>query len=176
MAHDGRGQVVLSCYNPPNPPTQINNPVIAISPMQHAWTGEVDERLGLKDQRTIINTLWRVRRKSYYIGMNLGVEVGTLEVSEGALDRGKALTDVISTWLKTVSPRPTWEALIDALRMPSVGEGVLANEIAEKYCRREWKSDRGSYIIISYLAAQISTDNQTLASYPGVQRPVWAWC
>ena len=104
---------------------------------------DLDECLRLKDQGTIVNTLWPVRSKSYFIGMNLGVEVGTLEVSKGALDKGTALTDVIRTWLTTVSPRPTWKALIDALRKPSVNEGVLANEIAKEHCLREWKPDGG---------------------------------
>ena len=40
---------------------------------------------------------------------------------------------MLKTWLK-ISVYPTWEAVVAALRSPSVGEKNVAAELESKYC------------------------------------------
>jgi len=42
---------------------------------------------------------------------------------------------MLSTWLKRTNPPPTWEGLAEALESPPVGEGHLAQQLRDKYCR-----------------------------------------
>ena len=41
---------------------------------------------------------------------------------------------MLKQWLKRATPKPTWRALVDALRRDAVGEGQLAEELGVKYC------------------------------------------
>lgn len=41
------------------------------------------------------------------------------------------LTEMLSRWLKTVNPPPSWKAIIDAVRAPAVGYYHLAKEIEQ---------------------------------------------
>ena len=47
-----------------------------------------------------------------------------------------ALQGVILLWLRMATPKPTWSALVKALRNPIVGETELANRLESKYCPR----------------------------------------
>jgi len=55
------------------------------------------------------------------------------------------LSEMVKWWLNRVSPQPTWQAVIDTLRSPAVGEMKLANELQLKYCRPQlpWQQDPG---------------------------------
>ena len=48
-------------------------------------------------------------------------------------DPGYPLRQVLITWL-TTSEDPTWEALVEAVKSPMVGEAQLAMELQQKYC------------------------------------------
>ena len=48
-------------------------------------------------------------------------------------DPQRSLAEVLQLWLKH-SPQPTWEAIVKALKHPTVGEHRLAAEIEAKYC------------------------------------------
>ena len=39
---------------------------------------------------------------------------------------------MLTVWLRTPRPRPTWSALIETLRSPSVSMGHLAEELPPK--------------------------------------------
>jgi len=41
---------------------------------------------------------------------------------------------MLQHWLKRVTPKPTWRALVDALQRDAVAEGLLAEELERKYC------------------------------------------
>ena len=45
------------------------------------------------------------------------------------------MREILKHWLKTaVSPRPTWEAVVTALRSPLVNEMSVAAQLEAKYC------------------------------------------
>ena len=47
------------------------------------------------------------------------------------------MCEVLKYWLKIATdPRPTWEAVVAALRSPIVNEKYLAEQLESKYCVR----------------------------------------
>ena len=91
--------------------------------------------LSLGDLATVLKELYEARTKWYYIGLELKVPVGTLDNIEAQSDDPKkCLLDTLKHWLKTVNPKPTWQALVDALRSCVVEENQLANSIEENHC------------------------------------------
>ena len=76
-----------------------------------------------------LNDVWdRVypaRSRYYNIGLNLGIDAATLDAiklnERDQSDRG--LLKVIEHWLRN-SLRPSWKALAESLRAPSVGVDV----------------------------------------------------
>ena len=86
---------------------------------------------------TVLEELHEACTKWYYIGLTLKVPASTLDGIEAqSNDQKKCLLRVIQHWLKTVDPKPTWQALVDALRSRLVEEHPLASSIEEKYCPR----------------------------------------
>ena len=87
-------------------------------------------KLCTMDLRKVQRAAWEARAKWYNIGLELDIDPGTLDVIEG---NNKDINDcfrfMLTTWLKTVQPKPTWEALAEALRSPTVGCGHLADHI-----------------------------------------------
>ena len=91
--------------------------------------------LSLDDLVTVRKELHEARTKWYDIGLELKVPVGTLDSIEAQSDDAKkCLLDTLKHWLKTVDPKPTWQALVDALRSCVVEENQLANSLEEKHC------------------------------------------
>ena len=89
------------------------------------------------DLITVLEELHEACTKWYYIGLTLKVPASTLDGIEAqSNDPKKCLLRVIQHWLKTVDPKPTWQALADALRSRLVEEHQLASSIEEKYCLR----------------------------------------
>ena len=86
------------------------------------------------------NEIWKVRASFYDLGVNLDIDTGTLDVAKGKRDDGEALNLVIKKWLQRNRPKPTWKALIQALRQKNIDE-ALANEIAAKYCPDQITTD-----------------------------------
>ena len=76
-----------------------------------------------------------VRAKWYNIGLQLGVNVGTLKAIEKQYlnDPTDCLRETLTTWLTELclpSP-PTWTNVVDALNV--VGEARLATDLKQKY-------------------------------------------
>ena len=91
--------------------------------------------LTIDDLREVRALLYKVRRKWYDIGIELGLKVGELDnIKAASTDHGECLTEMLKVWLKSINPLPTWKAIRDALK----AEPVYEVELAEK----------GSYIII----------------------------
>ena len=84
--------------------------------------------------KTVINEIWKVRARFYDLGVNLDIDTGTLAVAKRKGDDGEAFNLIINRWLQKNKPKPTWKALIQALRQKNLDKGALANEIAAKYC------------------------------------------
>ena len=86
--------------------------------------------LNIKDLRAIQKTTWGARTKWYNIGLELEIDPETLDVIEGNnKDIDKQFRAMLTTWLKMIDPKPTWVALAEALRSPTVGCGHLADLI-----------------------------------------------
>ena len=114
----------------------------------------------------MVNKLWPVRAKHYYIGLNIGLDVGTLETFQGKTD-DEAFREVIKTRLNK-EPKLTWKDIVGALRQPSVAEEALANEIAKEYCPSEIHEGKSkSYLrftkinvtIINHLIFNVDANN-----------------
>ena len=73
--------------------------------------------------------------KWYNLGLQLGVRGGTLDgIRNQYQDPKDALREMLKVWLKMVDPKPTWAALVDALRKKTVERFQLATELEHKYC------------------------------------------
>ena len=72
-----------------------------------------------------------------YIGMKLKVNQGKLDAikKDNPGSSKDCLKCMLSAWLKSVNPRPSWEALADALKSSLVGEERLSEEVKVKYCQ-----------------------------------------
>ena len=93
--------------------------------------------LKLDDLSTVLEELYEARTKWYFIGLKLKVPVDTLDSIKTQSDNpNECLLQALKHWLKMVDPKPTWQALVDALRSRLVEERQLATSIEEKYCRR----------------------------------------
>ena len=99
------------------------------------WSSSVSGHpLGIADLATVLSELHPCRAKWYHLGIQLQVDVGSLDrFKVQYTDRGDQLLEVIKTWL-TTSKNPTWEAMFEALKSPVIGEGRLAMELQQKYC------------------------------------------
>ena len=93
--------------------------------------------LSSDDLITVLKELHEACTKWYYIGLTLKVPASTLDGIEAqSNDPKKCLLRAVQHWLRTVDPKPTWQALADALKSCLVEEHQLASNIEEKYCCR----------------------------------------
>ena len=87
----------------------------------------IEGELSTKDLRKVQRAAWDARAKWYNIGLEMDIDPGTLDTikrdNDNSDDRFRAM---LMTWLKMVEPKPTWEALAEALRSPTVGYEHLA--------------------------------------------------
>ena len=93
--------------------------------------------------RTVFNALHSVSHKWFSIGLELNVAESQLKIIEtdrhGAQERMRTMLDY---WLNNATV-PSWKALVDALKAPTVGERRLAKELEEGYCYPEDQSSLG---------------------------------
>ena len=81
--------------------------------------------------KAAINALNPVCDKWYKIGVQLEVPVPNLKnIARDSMD---PLCDTLDYWMRN-GPSPSWSCLVDALKVPSVGEKQLAKTLEEKYC------------------------------------------
>ena len=90
--------------------------------------------LGITDLATVLNDTYQCRAKWYNLGIQLRVDVGTLDCFQVKYgDPGDQLREVLRTWL-TSSGKSTWEGMAEALNSPVIEEALLAEELQQKYC------------------------------------------
>ena len=76
--------------------------------------------------KTVYNILYDIRRQWIDIGVNLEIDITKLGEIKDKYDKpGDCLREMIIIWLKK---EPTWKALADALRSPSVNEEKVAKQ------------------------------------------------
>ena len=90
----------------------------------------------MEDLGEVIQATYEARAKWYHIGIQLKLPVGTLDAIRSDFpDSTDCLTRMCSRWLRRVNPKPAWPALTKALESSPVGEGHLAQQLRDKYCR-----------------------------------------
>ena len=93
-------------------------------------------QLTLEDLREVRGALYKARAKWYHIGVQLNLSVGKMDaIRLEFIYNNDCFTEMCSHWLRRVDPRPSWAALTKALESPLVGEGHLAQQLRDKYCR-----------------------------------------
>ena len=84
--------------------------------------------------RTVFSALHSVQHKWYSIGLQLGVAEFQLKLIEAEIHSvERQMVAMLDHWLAYTTV-PSWKALVDALKAPTVGEGRLAKELEERYC------------------------------------------
>ena len=87
--------------------------------------------LSVNDLCDVLNAVWEARSKWYNMGLELGSSPGTLDTLslKGRDDPDLCITYMIKDWLNNGDPRPSWAAVIKALKAPIVGYGKLAEQL-----------------------------------------------
>ena len=94
---------------------------------------DVESKLSIDDLGDISEAVFTARTKSFKIGLKLRVPVDTLDsIAARFDDSGDKLLETLKVWLKTAT-KPTWQAILDALKSDIVGESNLATNIETKY-------------------------------------------
>jgi len=89
--------------------------------------------LTIADLATLHDRLYEIRAKWYSFGLQLGVDVGTLDSIQCEFrNPGDCLMGALRHWLKT-HPEPTWKAVMWALQSNSVEENQLAHSFEAEY-------------------------------------------
>ena len=87
------------------------------------------------DHVTVLNEIYGARVRAYFVGLNLKIPTDKLESIRSRYDDdGDRLNYVIVEFLKQIDPKPTWRAIVDALKSPSVNMARLAEKIEAKFC------------------------------------------
>ena len=84
--------------------------------------------------KALLNELHPVRASWYMIGLELDIPHTELDCFQRKY-QVDLLCEVLKYWFRTaVDPRPTWKAVVAALRSPIVDEKYVAELLEEKYC------------------------------------------
>ena len=89
--------------------------------------------------RTVFNVLHSVSYKWFDIGLQLDVPISQLNIIEtDRLGAQEQMHTMLDYWMNN-SPVPliSWKALVNALKVPTVGESRLARELEYRYCSPE---------------------------------------
>ena len=94
--------------------------------------------LGPEDLAEVYKEIFEVRDDWYNIGLELKVPTEVLDrIKFAHSDNAKCLREVLQMWLKRKNSgeeSSSWRSLIKALRSPSIGKPLLADELERKYC------------------------------------------
>ena len=104
------------------------------------------DTLSSEDLATLVNELHRVRAKWYDLGIQLRMETSHLNAIE-TQHRGnpdKCQRQMLSDWLKTSSPPPTWQKVVDALCSPVIDKKSSAERLRHIYCNPSQARAEGS--------------------------------
>ena len=91
--------------------------------------------VGQGDLKSLHCELHPVSDKWFSLGVQLQVPVETLKCIETEhYQMSRRLLEMLTVWLKCTNPPPTWTILTEALESAPVGEGLLAQQLRDKYC------------------------------------------
>jgi len=92
------------------------------------------DRLSVDDLVAVQRKLYAVRNEWYNLGLELGQRASTLDSIDTrySSDPSKCFCQVLKEWLKGIDPPPTWQAMVNALKSPTVAQHHVAEEIQTK--------------------------------------------
>ena len=97
------------------------------------FTHHITGQLSYDDLKDVRRAVWDARSKWKDIGVELGLRPATLEnLKDEHRGNNACVTEMLTIWLKGLTPNPTWQALIDALKEPTVCEEALASQIQQQ--------------------------------------------
>ena len=77
--------------------------------------------LSPNNAKEVLNLMWDYRSRWRFIGIELGIDVSTLDtIDKDYRKADDCLTELITTWLRRTNPKPTRSAIAKALESPSV--------------------------------------------------------
>ena len=83
----------------------------------------------MKDLKQVRGLLFKARDKWYNIGIELEIDVETLNIINNKFDDpGDKLVHMLQVWLKQFDPQPTWKTLAKALMAEAINEVPIAEE------------------------------------------------
>ena len=87
-------------------------------------------QLTISDLPQVFRAVFDARTKWYDIGLELKIDVGSLDAIEedNPRDVQDCLRALLKKWLRRAQPKPTWGALREALESPLVDEGQLISK------------------------------------------------
>jgi len=91
----------------------------------------LSDRLSVDDLAAVQRNLFAVRTEWYNLGLELGQKVSTLD-SISARYSGKpneCFRQVLKEWLQGIDPPPTWQAMVNALKSPTIAQHQVAEQI-----------------------------------------------
>ena len=80
--------------------------------------------------------LYAARTHWYNLGLKLGLKPDVLDTIkiQCSGDPSECFQVTLKDYLKTITPWPSWMALVEALRSPIVDQPQLAEKVEKKYC------------------------------------------
>ena len=91
--------------------------------------------LSINDLGTVQEELYDIRAKSYDIGLQLKVPVGTLDsIASQFVKPSDKLRETLKAWLK-MATQQEWQTIVEMLKSRTIGESKLAGDIETKYCQ-----------------------------------------
>ena len=98
--------------------------------------------MSLDDLADVLEEILASSTKWYEIGLRLKFSVDKLDgITSQFSDPRHCLRELLKEWLKGAArSRPTWGALVEALRSQTVGEPELADQLEAKHCQSERNS------------------------------------
>ena len=77
--------------------------------------------LGPNNAKEVLNLMWDYRSRWRFIGIELGIDVSTLDtIDKDYRKADDCLTELITKWLRRTNPKPTRSAITQALESQSV--------------------------------------------------------
>ena len=93
------------------------------------------DTLSIDDLQRVRVATWKVRVDWHNVGLALGLSADTLKVIEIKYrdDCDKCYTEALQAWLRGANPRPSWNALCNALKSTTVGYELLAKKLSKEH-------------------------------------------
>ena len=86
--------------------------------------------------KVLVNELHPIRASWYNIGLQLDIPHTTLDCfKQNYSDQKDLMHKMLKHWLDTLfDPPPTWEAVVAALKSPTMDMKKVADQLESKYC------------------------------------------